>query len=918
MNSSARRHGQSHNRGGKPRWTLAFDEVEPGDEELVGAKAAGLARMTRAGFPVPAGFCVAADAYRAHLDTNGILPKIDSWLQTLASGGVSDSEHRAELAGIRRQIVDAPVDDRLADQIRERLSSLGDDPVAVRSSATAEDLPGHSFAGQHGTYFAVCAEDCLQHVKHCWASLWTEHAFEYRQSRGFDHSSVRMAVVIQSLVEADAAGVIFTADPVSGAGESMIIEACYGLGEALVSGKVSPDRFTISRRDMSVVEHAVGTKEFQVRLGDHGTSRQQSVEEERASLPCIDGDAAVHLAELALELEKEFNRPLDIEWAVRLGKTYFLQARPITTLETTPGTASSPDAATSPHANPEERVVWSNANAGEVLPDVVSPMTWSVVNHLLQVIFGTIFHRAGVDLGDRPIVGLVAGRGYFNVSVLTASMRRITAMRNLDLDEILGGMQGRDHLAEARLVEEDLPDLGYSRAKMLLRLPGFVAWFISHSPLRAGPFVEDVRRKAKAALRFEGEPSEDEIAARMKDAIAGINDMHHSIAFSTVGFAYYANLAIICRKWLDDTDDAPVNRLLTGLGGMASAEAGLALWHLAVLAHNSSAVREAILAGDSFDKTSERIRRVPGGRNFLDAWNQFMDEHGHHTRGEIDVMNARWNEQPDYVLETVRGYVRASGKANPQAVHRARAAERKELETHCRQRLRNPLKRAVFNYVLRRAQIGCVIRENTKSEGVRYVAALRRLLLMTGDRLAGRGVLDRPDDIFFLRLEELDPVRRGEDAADARALVAQRRAEYEYNLTLDPPPVVVGTYDPSAQNQLEAAEPPDAAAVVLTGLAASAGVVTGPARVILRTETDEQVLPGEILVAPFTDPGWTPYFMPAAGIVMDMGGMLSHGSICAREYGIPAVVNVGPATKTIETGQMVQVDGSKGEVRILE
>jgi len=275
------------------------------------------------------------------------------------------------------------------------------------------------------------------------------------------------------------------------------------------------------------------------------------------------------------------------------------------------------------------------------------------------------------------------------------------------------------------------------------------------------------------------------------------------------------------------------------------------------------------------------------------------------------MFNPRWREQPDYVLEVVRNFTRGGSKVDPEADRRRHAEERGRLRAELLGRLRNPAKRWVFNYVVGKAQLSASIRENVKDAAIRIIADTRALAVELGRRLAARGVLAEADDIFFLRLEEIAPIVSGDAGFDVRARVVERRAEYERNLALTPPAIVVGKYDPEKHR-------PDAvdASAELKGLAVSPGVVSGPARVILHAGT-EQVLPGEILVAPFTDPGWTPYFIPAAGIVMDQGGLLSHGSIVAREYGIPAVVNVGPATKIIKTGQMIEVDGDNGVVRIL-
>jgi pyruvate,water dikinase len=291
-----------------------------------------------------------------------------------------------------------------------------------------------------------------------------------------------------------------------------------------------------------------------------------------------------------------------------------------------------------------------------------------------------------------------------------------------------------------------------------------------------------------------------------------------------------------------------------------------------------------------------------------------MIRHGHHTRGEIELFNARWSETGDYVLSIIRTYISSINQINPVESHKKLIQRREELAEQCRRKLGNPVKRRIFSHFLYKAQQGFILRENCKSEIVRHLAGLRKILLALGQKLNGRGVIENQDDIFFLRLEEIEPVIQGKTDFDVKQIIAARHIEYEKNISITPPKVVIGKFDPD--NFIS--DTVDVDSKTLKGLGVSPGVVTGKAHIILRTDNSEHISAGEILVAPFTDPGWTPYFIPAAGIVMDMGGMLSHGSIVAREYGIPAVVNAGDATKIIKTGQMIQVDADKGIVRILD
>ena len=376
--------------------------------------------------------------------------------------------------------------------------------------------------------------------------------------------------------------------------------------------------------------------------------------------------------------------------------------------------------------------------------------------------------------------------------------------------------------------------------------------------------------------------------------------------------AAYPALEIICSRWLPEQQQC-AKRLLAGLGDMEDANSGLDLWRLALAADSNPQLRDIILSNDDWQTISHRLTRTESGKEFLALWNEFMDRHGFHCRAEIELFNARWAETPDYILSMLGSYVRSTGKTDPLENHRKLREQREQLTRKCRNSLRNPIKRMLFNYLLVRAQRGSVFRENIKCEIVRLLKAVRIMLLELGKRLNAESLLRDPKDIFFLKLEEIESATQGRAGFDVSAIIAGRRSEYDHWQTITPPSTIVGRFDP----QKTAPAPLETGAEVLKGLAVSAGVVTGNARVILRADAHQQLLPGEILVAPFTDPGWTPYFVPAAAVVMDQGSLLSHGSIVAREYGIPAVVNVGDATKIIKTGQTIQVDGNLGLVRIV-
>jgi len=860
---------------------------------LVGAKALNLAAMLRARLPVPDGFCVTAEAYRAHVST-------------LRLG----RPQRDCLTAVRELITGSELATGTAAEIRAAFRRLRTPLVAVRSSGTAEDLSGHSFAGLYDTFLrATDADGCVELVKRCWASLWTERAFDYRTQNGFAHDQAAMAVIVQQLVAADAAGVAFTADPVSGSADRIVIEACWGLGESLVSGKVTPDRFVVDRGSLRISERSISTKQVETAFFPTGSPLEQPVPPPRADKPSISEATAQKLVRFALKAERVFGTPQDIEWALAGPNIFLLQSRPITTLG-----KMKPQVGIAATRSWEDRQVWSNTNSAEVLPGVLTPLVWSTVGEFLSDLLGSVIGRLGISFGENPFIGEVAGRVYTNLNTFTGMVRRMPFASRMNQAQMFGGQNlNPEDRAKLELGADVLPDIKVSPLKTLLKLPGFLFWMSRHGPGRGRRWI------AAAIDAYEKKPrpdlaqfSEAELSAKTVATLAQMRVGGEGLGYALAGMMFTSVLYDLCKRWFADPNGVNASRLLAGTGELRSAAAGLELWRLGRFVADSPELREVVLPAGSWSELRPRLESSTRGRDFLELWDRFLHLHGHHARGEMDLHNPRWREQPDYVLGVVRNFARAEAKTDPEADQRRHAEVRERVRAELLARLRNPAKRWVFDYVVRKAQLSAAIRENVKDAAIRVFADTRALVVELGQRLAERGVLAQADDIFFLRFSEIEPVVSSAAGFDVRGRVEERRAEYEKNLALTPPAIIVGKYDPEKHR-------PDmiAASAELKGLAVSPGIVTGPARVILHAGT-EQVLPGEILIAPFTDPGWTPYFIPAAGIVMDQGGLLSHGSIVAREYGIPAVVNVGPATKLVKTGQIIQVDGDSGRVRILK
>jgi phosphohistidine swiveling domain-containing protein len=846
--------------------------------DQIGPKAASLCTLRRLGLRVPACFFLTTRAFREHLEAHDLQPRIAALQERLDA---QPQDVPGVLEEIRRLMVGAPLTDSLRAQIASAYTQLDAAVVSVRSSATAEDLPGHSFAGQYETILGVASlEGCLDAVKQCWASLWTERAFEYRRRNGIDHRQVEMAVIVQRQIEPDAAGVAFTLDPVTGSRSRIVIESCPGLGEALVSGRVQPDRILLQKKSLALI-------------------RQELVADE----PSLDLKSARRLGRNVRRVERRLGGPQDIEWAIRNGRLWFLQTRPITAI---PAQKSW-----------EDRQVWTNANAGEVAPDVMTPMTYSVIMLMLEPLLDPLFRFFGVaDVRQNPPAGLVAGRVYFNINTMLAAARpfaspaRLAAMNN-----IFGGEQTkRFEVGEFDLCDEDLPDTGFRWPRYILSWPRLVRDLIAHRPSRGAAFLAGFQARNDAVAHFDSAAATTEELTRMVTQTLYENVKDCTLLYMWGGSVASGVFQKACRNWLGDIDQAPAYRLLAAQGGIADTEAGLDLWRLAVLAHQDRQT-EATLAGDgAWDTLRPRLAAADTGRRFLAAWERFMATHGQHCHSELEFFSPRWTETPDYILGLLQGYLRTVDRTNPLERQQQLAQERERLTEQCRRRLRNPIKRWIFNWSLRQTQKLTRDRENWKNEAVRLFAGFRRIFLELGERLRQLGILAEREDIFFLEIAEIEPVVLGRAEFDVRQRVAQRRAEYKWNVAQTPPAVLVGRYDP----QKHVASRVDTSVKVLQGIAVSPGVATGKARVITRTEDGQHVEPGEILVAPVTNPAWTPYFLPAAGVVMDMGGVLSHGAIIAREYGLPAVVNVGPASQIIRTGQLLRVDGDRGTVTILD
>jgi rifampicin phosphotransferase len=889
---------------GIPGLILPFTAIDRGALAVAGGKAANLGELVRAGFPVPAGYCVTTAAYELVAADAGL----DPTLAALAGTRPEDTERLAELAKeARSHLSDAIVPDFLREAIADAYEVLGDGapvPVAVRSSATAEDLPQASFAGQQDTYLNVVGvESVLDAVRRCWASLWTDRAVSYRATNGIDPHSVRLAVAVQRMVDASVAGVLFTANPVTGKRRQAVIDASPGLGEAIVSGMVNPDHFVANTATGVIVERRLGDKRVAIMAGSgSGTERVElDAGEERASLS--DGQVLA-LAKLGERIEEHYGMPQDTEWAIDdNGGIWLLQARPITTLFPLPEGAPTNDV--------DLRAYFSFS----VAQGVYRPLTPMGIQafRLITSAVATLAGRpprnpyegaafftesAGRIFADiTPVLRSRQGRGLFKWAMRNMEARTVTIVRHLE--------------ADPRLAPVPTPIRPVLQAILSVFVRGRI-------PLRVVEALARPEKSRARAARVEAQiraaddvPPNAGAAKRLSAAehllLGGPPDILPSVPpVFAAGLAANA-LAGKLLGGLATDDERRV--AMRALPHNPTTEMDLALWALAKEARADPDIAR-MLGGTSPERLAEDYRGGSLPPKLQRSLADFLRLYGHRGVAEIDLGLPRWSEDPTYILGVLANFLRLDDPEAAPDVQFARAtseAEQMVGELTRRAAEIGRVRGAIVRFLLGRARELSGLREMPKFCIVLLMARARELLWAVGEELAEAGRLQCAEDIFFLSVPEAWAALAGEDL---RPVVRDRRAVYEQEIGRKHVPRLLlsdGTEPPAPARDSARADG------VMRGTPASGGVVRQKARVLLNPGA-ASLEPGEILVAPSTDPGWTPLFLTAGGLVMEMGGPMSHGAIVAREYGIPAVVGVPDATELIETGRWITVDGSAGEI----
>jgi len=880
-------------------YTLFFDEISKKDIALVGGKGANLGEMTNAGFPVPFGFCVTTEGYRRFIEHNNLF---DFILEVVKN---ADFENISKIGlKIRKRINQSEMPKEVAQDIISAIHKTSkDNYYAVRSSATAEDLAFASFAGQQDTYLNVKGESSLlDSIKACWASLFTDRAILYRIQNKIEHEKVYMSVVVQKMVLPKIAGIMFTADPISGHRGIISIDASYGLGEALVSGLVSPDIYKFNKSSLQIESKDIANKKLAIMPLQGGGTKKEDITGEKCTSEVMKDSQIKRLAELGMKIEKHYGCPQDIEWCMEENELYIAQSRPITSLFPL----------MEPLPEDDELHTYLSFNHIQVMTDPISPLGTDILRNMITT------DKASRMKSQYKFFPTSAGRIYVDLSgaLQFKKVRKIVVSYVKNMDQVM---------AEALSELIDRPDF-QARFK---RNRGSI-WVLCRTVL---PILMKVTKNlvfknpegTVAYLNNLIEQYEKKVAGEVQNQVHGIKRIN---AINESGFflndflkALLPRLApgILSLKLLESMEQKLigtnhyVNTISRGLEGNLTTEMGLLSGDLADMIRKSpNLVNE--FENEDYKTLVSRINTLEGNEEFKNIFNFFMNKYGIRAAGEIDIAKERWIENPESLAKSIIATVNTSSEGVHRKEYRDKVEEAKVAAEKMVQEVEvkyGKIKAKIVRRLIKVLRNCLPAREHHKFLMMRLSMVFKNILLEEARLLVKKGQLAEEKDIFYVGMQELYKAIENEESL--LELINQRKEEYEHFKKLNAPRVLTSDGE-EIKAGLKRNNLPERA---LQGIPVSSGIIEGIAKVI--TNPSKTTLnKGEILIAPFTDPGWTPLFINAAGLVMEVGGQLTHGSVIAREYGIPAVVGITDAVKKIKTGQRIRVDGNAGYVLTIE
>ncbi|AYF07157.1 TPA: phosphoenolpyruvate synthase [Bacillus mobilis] len=865
-------------------FVLDFQEIEKTQLSLVGGKGLNLGELSKIqGIQVPEGFCVTTVGYEKAVEQN---EELQTLLQQLTK---LKMEERAQIGEISKQIretimaVEIPVD--VVEAVAHYLSRFGNEHAyAVRSSATAEDLPYASFAGQQDTYLNIIGEEAiLQHVRKCWASLFTERAVMYRMQNDFEHNQVSICVVVQKMVFPEASGILFTADPVTSNRKVVSIDASFGLGEALVSGLVSADNYKV--KEGEVIETMIATKKIAIYALKEGGTETKQIDLAQQKIQTLSEQQILQLAQIGRQIEAYFGCPQDIEWCLVDDIFYIVQSRPITTLYPIP------------EVNDEENHVYVSVGHQQMMTDPLKPLGMS----LFQL----------TSFGQRFQAG---GRLFVDVAQRLASPTSRELLLNM-----IGNSEPLIKDALTTVVERDdfitlLPDDEKEKSVRKSGPPASSQPEIENNPA----IVTDLIKMNQASIEELKRNMQTKSGVDVLDFILG--DMQQlkkilfhpqSMAVIMAGMDASTWINEKMEQWLGEKNAADI--LSQSVQNNITSEMGLALLDVADVIRPYPEVI-AYLQHVEDDSFLDELVQFKGGEKARDAILTFLNKYGMRCSGEIDITKTRWSEKPTTIIPMILNNIRdfEAGASKRKFEEGLQEALKKEEELVERLQHLPDGKQKVeeTKRMIRNIRNFIGYREYPKYGMINRYFIYKQALLKEAEQLVQSGVIREVDDIYYLTFEELHEVIRT-NKLDYK-VIHQQENEYKLYEKLTPPRVMTSDGEIITGKYKRENLPVDA----IVGLPVSSGVIEGRARVILNME-DANLEDGDILVTAFTDPGWTPLFVSIKGLVTEVGGLMTHGAVIAREYGLPAVVGVENATKLIKDGQRIRVHGTEGYIEVL-
>ena len=871
-----------------------FSEILIADLPSVGGKGANLGEMTKEGLPVPPGFCITAKAYQYFINRTGIIQMIER-LENL-----SQINNLAEVEPISKQMTEVILRTEIPKDLRDLIIEAFDRYitqdcyVAVRSSATSEDLPEASFAGQQESFLYVRRNNLLTYIKRCWASLWIERAIHYRKNNGFDHRKVYLAIVIQEMISSDISGVAFSINPINQSDTEIVIESVWGLGEGIVSGQLSPDRFVVDKINEVILEKGLAEKNHMVvqNITGDGTNLVPTSEQQR-TLYTLSDQLVLELLHLVKQIEKHYHSPQDIEWAFANNQFYILQSRPITTLKKIPALIE-----TEPELfNFDPELEWTNlGGVKERYHKPLSTLGWSILEPCQNE--GGLFSlktnkKKALDSGK--FVTNIYGYLYINFSSLKESLPLSLLKPYLDEDKT-----GEFKPERSKIKDLYLTFNSYTAGTKMIRTLDKV--FYNTLP----NYLAELNRLSLFNLETLNEIElVDYIQQNLKLAKSYFKYQTSSLA---VAEGLYNMLIGFLTKSLK-ADLALCSKLVSGFNNNLTVETNNDVWQLSKLVRESKELR-ALLENFPSSVFLQKAAVISDGKSFLVKLDELLTKRGH-LNINMDIANDFWWENPDIVLSMVKGFLTEDENFDPAQREILKQKERTKTECLVRSRL-NPMQRIFFIKLLGITQTYMLLRDNRHYYVTMPFSFMKKSIRQLAARLNEKDYIKDERYIYHLTFDEIKQLIQGTLSKEtANNLIIRRKGAKP--ISLDELPSFIKGWPKLMRLQVHANQNNS---MELKGMGSSPGIANGPVKIV-RTPTDfSSFRAGDILVAVSTDPAWTPLFAIAKAVITEYGGMLSHGAIVAREYDIPAVLNVKNATSLLKDGQKVTVDGNKGLILI--